>query len=61
MEWGERWSGWVMDIEEGMCCDGHCELCKTDESQTCTLETNNTLYMLILKREVFVSSKESLT
>ena len=37
----EGWGSWVMDIGEGMCY----ELFKTDESQTCTLETNNTLYV----------------
>ena len=39
------WGGWVMDIGEGMCYGEHCELCQTDESQTCTPETNNTLYV----------------
>jgi len=32
-----------MDIGESMCYGERCELCKTDESQTCTPETNNTL------------------
>ena len=34
-----------MDIGEGMCYGECCELCKTDESQTCAPETNNTLYV----------------
>ena len=49
--WGEveeRWGGWVMDTGEGMCYGECCELCKTDDSQTCTPEANNTLYV---KRE----------
>ena len=33
--------GGVMDIGEGMCYGESCELCKTDDSQTCTPETNN--------------------
>ena len=41
----ERWGGWVMDIGEGMCDGKCCELCKTDESQTCTSETNNAVYV----------------
>ena len=36
--------GWVMDTGEGMCYGQCCELCKTDDSETCTPETNNTLY-----------------
>ena len=44
--WGwEGWGGWVMDTEEGMYYGERCELCKTDESQTCTPKTNNTLYV----------------
>ena len=45
----EGWDGWVMDIGEGYgeCC----ELCKTDESQTCTPETNNTVYVKKEKKE----------
>ena len=39
----EGWGGWVMDIGKGMCYGECCELCKTDESQTCTPETSNTL------------------
>ena len=34
-----------MDIGEVMCCGEHCVLCKTGESQICTPETNNTLYV----------------
>ena len=34
-----------MDIREGMCYGECCELYKTDESETCTPETNNTLYV----------------
>ena len=40
-----------MDTGEGMCYGEHCELCKTDESQTCTPETNNTLYVNLKKRK----------
>ena len=32
-----------MDIGEGMCYGECCELSKTDDSQTCTPEANNTL------------------
>ena len=40
---GEGWGGWVMDTGESMCY-GECrELCKTDDSQTCIPEANNTL------------------
>ena len=42
---GRGWGGWVMDIGEGMCYGEHWVLCKTDESQTCTPETNNILYV----------------
>ena len=43
---GERgWGGCVMDTGEGMCCGERCVLYKTDESRTCTPETNNTLYV----------------
>ena len=38
-----------MDTGEGMCYGEHCELCKTDESQTCTPEPNNTLCVNFLK------------
>ena len=34
-----------MDIGEGMCYGECCELRKTDESQTRTPATNNTLYV----------------
>lgn len=34
-----------MAIREGMCYGEHCELCKTDGSQTCTLETHNAFYV----------------
>ena len=37
--------GWVMDIGEGMCYGGCCEVCKPDDSQTCTPGANNTLYV----------------
>ena len=40
-----------MDIGEGMCNGECCELCKTDESQTCAPDTNNTLYVNFLKKE----------
>lgn len=32
---------------EGMCYGQYCELCKTADSQICTLETNNTVYVNI--------------
>ena len=41
----EGWGKWVMDIREGMCCNEHWVLYETDESQTYTPETNNTLYV----------------
>lgn len=34
-----------MNIGEGMGYGKDCELFKTDESQTCTPETNNTFYV----------------
>ena len=34
-----------MDTGEGMCYAECCELCKTDDSQTCTPGANNTLYV----------------
>ena len=34
-----------MDTGEGMCYGECCEMCKTDDSQTCTPGTNNTLYV----------------
>ena len=34
-----------MDIRDSMCYDECCELFKTDDSQTCTPEANNTLYV----------------
>lgn len=37
--------GWVMVNEEGMCYGESCESCKTDDSQTCIPETNDTLYV----------------
>ena len=41
-----------MDIGEGMCYGECCELCKTDDSQTCTLK-QIIHYMLIKKRYWF--------
>ena len=35
----------MMDIGEGMCYGEHCELCKTDDSQTYSPETNNIVYV----------------
>ena len=34
-----------MDTGEGMCYGERCELCKTVESQICTSETNNAIYV----------------
>ena len=34
-----------MDIGEGMCCGECCEMCKPDDSHTCTPGANNTLYV----------------
>ena len=42
----------MMDIGEGMCYGECCELHKTDDTQTYTPETNNTLYVNLKKREV---------
>ena len=41
--------GWVMNIGEGMWYGEFCEMCNTDESQTCTLGANNTLYVNLKK------------
>ena len=38
-----------------MCYGERCELCKTDESQTCTPETNDTLY--VNKKKLFDLNK----
>ena len=37
--------GGVMDNGEGMCYDECCEVCKPGDSQTCTPEDKNTLYV----------------
>ena len=50
----EGWDGWVMDIGEGMCYDERYELCKTDESQTCTPKTNNTLNFNLKRYTMFM-------
>ena len=34
-----------MDIREGVCYGECCEVCKSDNSQTCTPMANNTLYV----------------
>ena len=34
-----------MDVGEGLCYGECCELCKTDDSQTCNPESNNTLHV----------------
>ena len=34
-----------MDIGEGVCYGECCEVCKPDDSQTCTPVSNNTLYV----------------
>ena len=43
------WGAWVMNIGDGICYAECCELCKTDESQTCTPERNNALYVNLKK------------
>ena len=43
-----------MDIGEGMCYGECCEMCKPDDSQTCTPGANDTLYInlkIIIKKE----------
>lgn len=41
-----------MDIAENMCYGEHCELCKTDDSQTCTLPISyNMIHYTLLKNE----------
>ena len=35
--------GWVMGIGKGVCYCEYCEMCKADDSQTCTSGANNTL------------------
>ena len=42
---GQGEGGWVMDIGEGMCYGECCEMCKPDNSQTCTPGANNALYV----------------
>lgn len=34
-----------MDVGEGMGYGERCEVCKADDSQTCTHEASNTLYV----------------
>ena len=58
-QWWEEWGGWVIDIGEGMCYGERCELCKTVESQTCTSETNNTLYVKKRKKKKIAGREES--
>ena len=41
-----------MDIGEGMYYGECCELCKTDDSHTCTSEANSTLYVNLKNNEV---------
>ena len=43
--WVGRWGNWVMGIKEGMWCNKHWILHKTDESLTFTSEINNMLYV----------------
>ena len=53
-----------MDIGEGMCHGERCELCKADESQTCTPETNNTLNVnkkYVLGTDIVVSTFDFIT
>ena len=43
---GRGMIGWLGDGHwEGMCCNEHWVLYKTDESQTCNPEINNILYI----------------
>ena len=37
--------GWVIDIGEDMCYGECCEVCKLDDSQTCTPGAKNTFYV----------------
>ena len=48
----------MMDIVEGMCYGECCELFKTDDSQTCTPETNNTIYVNKKNKEVELNNPE---
>ena len=43
--WGYGEGGWVMDIGEGICYGECCEVCKPDDTQTCTPGANNILYV----------------
>ena len=52
------WGGWVMDTGEGMWYGECYELYKSDDSQTCTPETNNTLYVNKKKKQwEFITAK----
>ena len=42
----------MIDIGEGMCYGERCELCKTVESQICTSETNNAIYVKKKKKKI---------
>ena len=55
------WGGWVMDTGEGICYGQRCELCKTDESQSCTPGANNTLYVNNNKKRNNMSFSVGLT
>ena len=39
-----------MDIGDGRCYGECCEVCKPDDTQTCTPGANNTLYVNLKKR-----------
>ena len=49
--WEGKIGGWVMDTGDGMYYGECCEMCKTDDSQTCTPEANNTLYVFLKKAD----------
>ena len=45
MGWWYGEYAWVMDIEEGMRYGECCEVCKPDDSQTCTPGAKNLFYV----------------
>lgn len=47
----------MMDTGEVTCCGEGCVLCKTDESQTSTSETNNAPYVNELNLNKFFKNK----
>ena len=57
---GEVWRGWLGYGHWGGMCYGECyEVCKPDDSQTCTPGANNTLYVnKIINKKIIKMKKK---